>query len=252
MATFLFTHALRDYLRPKRVVTWVALAIALFAVGKVFMLSSTDTTPAEAYQLLSGLIVFRLLALMSAIFATAIVSQEVEQKTIVYLLTRPIPRWQMLLSRWLAAAVAVGGIAVIAVLANALSTLGGFSPAVARDLLAIVTGAFAYTALFLLVSLLLNRAMVVCLIFAFGWESAVPSMQGELYLLTINSHLNVIAERAAGDAQGVMSALAGTAKKIPLATWQAWLALAGIVTVCTMFNLSWFSKNEYVPREDGE
>jgi ABC-2 type transport system permease protein len=252
MATFLFSHALRDYLRPKRVITWVLLAIALFGVGKVFVFSSTGTKPEDAYQLLSGLIVFRLLALMSAIFATAIVSQEVEQKTIVYLLTRPIPRWQMLLARWLAASVAVAGIAVIAVLANAFSTLGGLSPAVGRDLLAIVTGAFAYTALFLLVSLLLNRAMVVCLIFAFGWESAVPNMQGELYLLTISSHLNVIAERAAGDAQGMMGALAGTAKKIPLQLWQAWLALGGIVGLCTLFNLTWFSRNEYVPREDGE
>ena len=41
------------------------------------------------------------------IFGTGVVSREVEQKTIVYLLTRPVARWRILLMRYLAAVTAI-------------------------------------------------------------------------------------------------------------------------------------------------
>ncbi len=59
--------------------------------------------PIEVFLLPSGYLVLQLLVPLAAIIAgSAVVSEELDDRTITYLLTRPIPRASILLGRWLA------------------------------------------------------------------------------------------------------------------------------------------------------
>ena len=74
---------------------------------------------------------------------------------------------------------------------------GGFSAvhiAFLRDAGAIFLGAAAYGSLFLFVTLIFNRALIICVLFAFGWESSVPNLATGLQKLSILAHMQAIAK----------------------------------------------------------
>lgn len=255
MPLFLYTLALRDFLRPRRIVVWILVALSLLALGLIWRSVYTGT-PREDYASLSSIFVFRLIALSSAIFATAIITQEVEQKTIVYLLTRPIPRWQLLVSRMLAAATVVFGVTVLAILATSIAIYGfrfGSNPLLFNDLKAAAVGSLAYVSLFTMFTLVINRAMVVCLIYAFLWEVGIPNFSGDLFYTSIFSYLQAIAEHPALPTQQMLvSALAGQGGDAALVASTAWPVLLILIGSLTGLAMWWFTHFEYVPREDAE
>ncbi|HEY0867099.1 MAG TPA: ABC transporter permease subunit [Fimbriimonas sp.] len=255
MAAFIFRQALSDFVRFRRVVVWALVALALGGIAQIFILV-TEGGPSrqDLYSLMSSIITFRLVALAAAIFSMAVVAQEIEQKTIVYLLTRPIPRWMLLTMRTLAATTVV----ILVAWACALSTSVGIfgsqpNPQLPRDLVALAMGAAAYTSLFVVVSLFINRAMIVCLLFAFGWETLIPNMSGQLYMLSINSYLNALSERPAiKGTDDLFQALGGLLGTNTLTTDTAWAVLIAIIAACLGLGALWFTRNEYIPREDAE
>jgi ABC-2 type transport system permease protein len=195
------------------------------------------------------------LALASAIFTTAILSQEVEQRTIVYLLTRPVPRWRLLLTRYAASVIVVALVGAFAAVVTSFGAYGGnflSNPLLGRDLLALGVGALAYGALFLFVSLLFNRALIICALFAFGWESSIPNLPGDLYRLSVFSYLQAIAEHPTSGGSGVLALLSGTAGEGGITRTTAFLVLGAMVVGLLLASAWWFTHFEYVPREDAE
>jgi ABC-2 type transport system permease protein len=211
----------------------------------------------DSYSQLSGALVFRFLPLVAAIFSMAVLAQEVEQKTIVYLLTRPVPRHLMILMRTLAVATVTAVVGAIAAVMISFAAKGGSFLAneyLFRDFKGIAMGSLAYCSLFVFTSLIINRAMIACLVFAFIWETMVPNMQGSMYQLSITSHLQAICERpqpASGSSPltSIMSGSFGTNLLTPTQSWLCMLILSAALLGLSMF---WFSKSEFLPREDAE
>lgn len=260
MTGFIYTNALREYLRPKRLLPWIGVSFIALLIAFNWHRMSQGTTLRDQYAQVIQMIVFHLVGLMSAIYTTAIVSSEVEQKTIVYLLTRPLPRWQLLLGRYLASVTVVfllGTFAALLVSAGIFHGEALSNDLLLNDIKAIGMGAVTYGGLFLIVSLLFNRAMIICLLFAFGWEMSIPNMPGDLYRASIFSYMQAIAEHPSTD---VASAAGG--KKLALVTGEfgnnilSASAAYTTMVVLTLFFVAlsayWFTKFEYVPREDAE
>ena len=95
---YLFKTALRDLTRPKRLIAaliLISIPTALAMLLKWRLTVRGEFYPQAVYNTFAPFIVFGfIVVILSVIFATGVVSQEVEQKTIVYLLTRPVPRWR--------------------------------------------------------------------------------------------------------------------------------------------------------------
>lgn len=254
---FLFSWSLRENLRFRRLFVWFLVSIALFAIAKTVRQIDPSQSQQGTYVLMSGLVVYKLVALVSAIFAMGVVATEIEQKTIVYLLTRPIARFRILFWRTLGAMVAVIVVSIIALLGVSLATYGvGKHALLTNDLVAVTLGACAYTALFVFVSLLVNRAMAYCLVFAFGWETAVPNMSGDVELLSLNTYMGAIgAHPEAKDSSGgvkLLNAIAASGEKTAIAPAAAGYVLLGTTLVALVIAMIWFSSFEYLPREDAE
>lgn len=252
---FLVGAALRQFTRPQRVVGWLILIAALFGIALLFRFVNGEMSRADAYNQLSSLLVYRLLMLAAALFSTAVLTQEIDQKTIVYWVTRPVPRSSLILSRMLAAAIA----------SAVLTTLAGLTVSLAvyqeqflsneffwRDLKAFAMGSVAYIVLFTLFSLWINRAMIVDLLFAFGWESMVANMAGNIYNISIFSYLKAIAEKPNSGSPGALGALAGERSIEYIAASTGWIVLGVFVVVGSWLAAWWFSTHSYLPREDAE
>lgn len=257
MELFLFSSAFKEFTRTKRLLPWVVVLALVGGIAMSWRSLSAHATQSEVYADVVSILVFRIVALMSAIFTTAIISQEVELKTISYLLTRPIPRPKLLLARFAASVVVVFGLGVFGLVAASIGVMGsaGLSnPILYRDIMAVGVGSIAYGGLFLLVSLLINRAMIVCLLFAFGWETAVPNMPGEIYYTSVFSYMQAIAQHPSTNSAGgnFLNLLAGSLGVNSLTPSSAYMVMGILSTGCILLAAWWFSNFEYVPREDAE
>lgn len=116
---FIFKSSLRDLLRAKRMVASILLILAPAGIALLWRFFAADAfDPFDAYNTLSSVVVYGfLLVILSVVFGTGVISQEIEQKTIVYLLTRPVPRWRIVIMKFLAA---VTGISVTVLAATLL------------------------------------------------------------------------------------------------------------------------------------
>lgn len=251
-----FAGALRDFIRPGRIVTWALIALAVGIVARVWANFQPGDDVAVYGQVIEVL-VYRVLALASAIFGMQVLAAEIEQKTIVYLLTRSIDRPSLLAGRSIASFVAVAAAASASWFGAGMGVLGprAFQTgAFWWDFVVILAGVLAYGCLFILVSLILNKAMIYCLLFAFGWETFVPNMPGDLYYLSIYPYLKAAAGHPSVEKtkKDFMDVVSGAVTSQAVQPWVAWLVLGLLVAGCTVFGLAWFQRGEYTPREDVE
>ena len=136
---------------------------------------------------------------LGVFYGTALIADEVDDKTITYLFTRPIPRSAVLLGKYLAylaCTVLLVLPSVMLVFFLIVPTGGGSIaqafPSLVADLGMLAIGLAAYGAVFALVGARLKRPLVLGLVFAFGWESAVLLFPGYLKRLTVAYYLQAL------------------------------------------------------------
>jgi ABC-type transport system involved in multi-copper enzyme maturation permease subunit len=133
-----------------------------------------------------------LVPMLGVFYGTSLIADEVDDKTITYLFTRPIRRSSIVLGKY----VAYLACALLLVLPSVVlvyfitvpiggSPLGAEFPALLRDLGMLAIALMGYGAVFALVGTRLKRPLVAGLVFAFGWEPAVLVFPGYLKRLTI-------------------------------------------------------------------
>jgi len=194
-----------------------------------------------------------LLLLSTLFYGSAVVREEVENKTLTYLLLRPIPKWAIFLGRYLAAILIVLLLlAASLVLSYSVCALeGGFGTFVrnldllARDLGALALGAFAYTAVFALLSAAFKHPMLIGLAFAFGWENLVGHLPLLVGKLTLSHHLRALLthpEPGGSGLQAALFALLGT----PTPPGQAAALLAAATLTALALGTALFATREYL------
>lgn len=259
----LMRATLREALRPRRLAIAALITLLPAAIGLLWRILTPKATfdPADVYDsLVVGLIFSFALTILSVINGTGVVSQEVEQRTIVYLLTRPLPRWRLLLVRFLVSTFIVAAVSVVATILLAVAVFGPTHLAAAGigpDLIALLLGSLAYGSLFLLLGTALPRPLTWGLMFVFGWETWVPKLPGSFALISVMSYLKALASRevsadpAANPGDNILLAFS-RAPQVHIATSTAWAVLLLIFAVSLIAALVIFSSREYVPREDAE
>jgi ABC-2 type transport system permease protein len=136
---------------------------------------------------------------LGVFYGTALIADEVDDKTITYLFTRPIRRSAVLLGKYfayLACTVLLVLPSVMLVFFLVVPTGGSHIadafPALLSDLAMLAIGLTAYGAVFALVGTRLKRPLIVGLVFAFGWEPAVLLFPGYLKRLTVAYYLQAL------------------------------------------------------------
>ena len=138
---------------------------------------------------------------LGVFYGTALIADEVEDKTITYLFTRPLRRGAIVLGKYLAylvyvTATVLPSVAILFVLMVPFSGMAGLYVTLLKDLAVIAIGLAAYGALFLLAGVRPKRSLVAGLVFVFGWEQIALVMPGYLRYLTVAYYLQSLAPRA--------------------------------------------------------
>lgn len=148
----------------------VVVAVA-FAVGLADTTSDPVTT---GVQLVSNLGFTTLVPIVALVFATAALGDLREDGTLVYVWLRPLDRWPIVVGAWLAAVTVSLPLTLVPLTAAAIGVDGGRT-LVGATALAGVVGVVAYSAVFVLVGLLLKNAIVWGLGYILIWEGIVAA-----------------------------------------------------------------------------
>lgn len=191
MSTVAYITA-RGLLGRRRV--FLLLPLPLLLVGLAVICRAYDVDPNQWGQaVVVGLGLAVVLPVTSLIVGTGVLGSEVDDGTIIHILTKPLPRRDIILAKLLVAAGASAvASAVPLYIAGILADGNRFGLALA---IAAVVGAVAYSALFLLLSLLTRRPVLLGLVYILVWEGLLGRFVSGTRVLSIEQYVITIADK---------------------------------------------------------
>ena len=224
------TVTARALLGRRRTLLMLLVAGAPVALGILVRISTGGGRPNRLEPSLEGLLVTTVLPLVALVFGTAALGSELDDGTAVHILTKPIPRWTIVLPKL---AVAGGLTALLLAVSTILSGLliGGFG---SRELaitvafaIAIVFGSFVYSAIFLALSVFTSRGLIIGLAYALLWEGLLAGVLPGVQLLSVREYVRGIV--AALAPSGTLNSVVGSTGFIA-----AVVALVVIAAIATL------------------
>lgn len=214
----------RSLLARRRAVLMVLLAALPVLFGLVARLGGPlDDPAATAVAMIDRAVVGMLLPLLALVFGTAALGAELEDGTAIHLLTKPVPRWRIVAAKLIAAAPIAAGLAGASTLLAGL-LIGGDAGvgATAAYTLGVVVGAVLYTTLFVALSVLTSRALIIGLVYVVVWEGMLAGLFEGTRVLSIRQYVGSIA--AAVDPSGTVTGAALAPTAVLLATLAVFVA----------------------------
>ncbi|WP_433529830.1 ABC transporter permease [Micromonospora sp. CA-263727] len=167
------------------------LLVALAVISRGLGVSPADWGP----PVLVGLGLAVVLPVVALIVGTGVLGAEIDDGTVVHVLTTPLPRWQIVLPKL---AVAAGVTAVTVAVPMFAAGLLANSPRLGLALAAASSvGALAYSALFVAVSLLTRRPVLLGLVYVLIWEGLLGNVIDGTRVLSIQHYVIALADRIA-------------------------------------------------------
>ncbi|MEV4843118.1 ABC transporter permease subunit [Micromonospora matsumotoense] len=194
---------------------------------------SLGVDPGEwAPPVLVGLGLAVVLPVVALIIGTGVLGAEIDDGTVVHILTKPLPRWQIVLPKLMVAAgVSAATVAVPLYVAGVLADSARLGLALAA---AAALGALAYSALFLALSLVTRRPVLLGLVYVLIWEGLLGNFVSGTKVLSIQQWVIALTDRMAP------TALLSTTVSVPVAVVLTALVSVGF-TVLAIDRLRSFS-----------
>ena len=229
----------------------IAALVRIFVALGAPVLESSGMTGPAIFGLMIWVFYLRFtIPVLGVFYGTALMADEVEDKTITYLFTRPIRRGAVLVGKYFAYL----GCTVFVVLPSVMlvyllivpmkGSLGGSFIDLVKDLSLIALGLAVYGALFAFIGAKFKRPLLIGLVFIFGWEQAALAFPGYLKKFTVAYYLQGLVPHAM-PSDSTLSLVQGFFREIPsLPLSLFWL---GLILVSFLTLAAWVvERREYV------
>lgn len=189
------TLTVRQFVGGKavRVVTILSLIPALFAA--IYLINPDISTPQKYLTdtIFLNLVAPTLLPITVLILATGALGNELEDRTLPYLTLKPIGRWRIVVEKFIGTIVVLlptilAGLA-IAFLLVARGDAGDMLRLLWAMLAAAAVAIVATSAVFLLISLVIPRALVAGIVYTFLWESLLGRFLPGTHVVSIHQYV---------------------------------------------------------------
>lgn len=172
-----------------------ALPVLMAVLTRIY--TSQDQEPAavlvEIASALSFTVVVPIIALT---LASSGFGAEIDDGTVVYLVTKPIPRSTIVATKLLVTALICMVLAVVSTLMTGVIVVGGIDSAglVAGFTVGAMLGAALYTAIFLALGLITRRGMLIGLVYLVVWEGAISRLFAGTRTLSVRQYMLSISD----------------------------------------------------------
>ncbi|HET7474155.1 MAG TPA: ABC transporter permease [Candidatus Limnocylindrales bacterium] len=198
----------RALLGRRRTILMALLAGAPILLGLLIRIGS-GPRPSALGGALDGLLVTSVLPLVALVFGSAALGSELDDGTGVHLLTKPVPRWAIVIPKL----VVSGGLTAALVVPSTLLAgilIGGtgshqIGMTVAFAIAALI-GGFLYTAIFVALGAATSRGLVIGLAYSLLWEGLLSAALQGTQLFSVREYIRGMASAIAapGDVKSVV------------------------------------------------
>jgi ABC-2 type transport system permease protein len=214
---FILTLSLRRLAFRKSTLLLLGLNLLTVLLAVIFRLSDPDADPEEWMALLmSNMVLTLVVPLTAVILGTSVFGDELEEGTSVYLLTKPIPRWQILLPQVVAAWLLTVALCLPTMLIAGYIALEEGSALLHGFGAGVVAASLAYVTLFVLLSVVTSHALIAGLVYIFLWEGVLAGIFEGIRYLAIRYYAMGIADWIADPPPDVFDAYVGGATALVL------------------------------------
>jgi ABC-2 type transport system permease protein len=179
--------------------------------------------------------VWLVVPILGVFYGTALIADEVEDKTITYLFTRPVSRGAVLFGKYLGylictSVVVLPSVVLVYFLVTPLNggSIGSSFPALVTDVGLLLLGLAVYGALFALVGAWFKHPLLTGLVFAFGWEPMAVLLPGYMKNATVAYYLHGLVPHTMP--QGSLNAFQGLLQAFHSDT-AVWINLTSLVLI---------------------
>jgi ABC-2 type transport system permease protein len=185
----IFSLTIRQLAGSRRI--WLVLAFVSLPLLAALLFRTADSTATPAHfadNVTARLLASGILPLVILLLATSAFGNEVSDRTLVYLVMKPLSRWRIVAAKLLAAFV-VGGVPVAASgFATVLVIENGDVRGAAATGVGLLVGAAAYAAIFTWTGLATRHAVVFGLIYVFIWEASLAAYLDGIRFLSVRRY----------------------------------------------------------------
>lgn len=202
-ALSLFTFTVRQALAERRVLLVLVLLFSPALLALTMRWAAGQPDPSDIWQGYQGLQIFMLLGgalpMAAMLYAPALLIAEAESGTLVYLFTRRLRRWAVLLIRFAALGMVLSGLGMAAVTAVHYAIVGGLpaallvgfgtvSPGSALQtyLSVVPLAAAGFLAIFAVINLVTNKALLVSGMYLVAIELVIANVPADLRAYTMS------------------------------------------------------------------
>lgn len=188
--------SLRQLLSRWRLIIILFLAILPMALSAIMAaLASDEPEYIKDFTdvIIDGLIVAVLLPIVTMVLATMSFRHELDDRTLSYLILKPVPRVMIVVPKMLASVITGGLLVIISGIVSILIGPESSVQAVLAVGLALFAGVVTYTTIFTWAGLVSSHALGFALIYVFLWEALVTSLLEGARYLSIRGYVLAIA-----------------------------------------------------------
>lgn len=190
--------SLRQLLSKWRIAIILLLAAAPVALVALIRAFNADMQGDDLDDLAAGilavLMVTAVLPIVTMTLATASFGNEVEDRTLNYLVLNPVSRWSIVLAKMLAPVVIAGPVLAVSGMLVAGVWLDGDGRTVAAAGVGILAGVAAYSAIFTWLGLTTSHPLGFALVYVFIWEGLLSTVLSGTRYLSVRAYTTTLME----------------------------------------------------------
>jgi ABC-2 type transport system permease protein len=227
MNTTILMLSLRQLVGKRRMLLMMLFAALPVLVAIVFRLGNPDVDHQKwvANVLLNGLIVTTLLPLITLVSGTTAMGMEIEDGTVVYLLAKPVRRFEVIVAKLVATWAPTTLLLLLSTTASAAIALGGGSSLLVGFAIGVALGSLVYCCIFLALSVSTSHALIIGLIYVFLWEGVVTGLFTGTRVFSVRQYTLGVADLIANTRHSVFEAKLGGGTALVL------MAVVGVLAV---------------------
>jgi ABC-2 type transport system permease protein len=222
---------LGQLLGRRRTVLLFLLGGVMVLVALIFRLAGDESRELQFTSgLLNNLGLATLMPLVALLFGTGAIGSEIDDGTVVYLLAKPISRWTVLITKLVVACACSIVVTCIPFVVAGLIAAGGLEGGLVIGFtVAAAFGSVLYCALFIFLSLVTSRALVIGLGYVLIWEGVLAGLFRGTQTFSVHQYSLSLADALADVSDSILAAPLELTTALVMAAivFIASLALAG-------------------------
>lgn len=252
----IFTFFFKQGIKSKKAKIFFLLSflpVLVLLIAKIIELTNPAAriTAAEIFSKAMLIIYIQLLVpILALLFGSLVINEEIDNKTLIYLTTSPVPKPAIIVGKYLAyivlSAIIINAGLLLCFLVINIDQLGEVS--YLRQFLTFVgvggLALIAYSAFFTLLGTLIKKSVILGLLFIFGWENVVQYFPGVTQKFTFIHYIKSLLPYTADNVKFLVFKLepSGTAESIVVLL---------LLTLLSLFAASLiFKRKEYILSEN--